>query len=180
MRCRGYNFVGLVLALLFFGLSVVPAPGCAEAQMRCVGASPHSAPCARVELPAAGLNQKQMDGMMACCRLMHGCAVPHASAQSATHQAVTTLSAFPSSASPRFLGHCCLVSIHVFPAGASAPAVFRTRWFLAGNPALAPPAAAGLAFLPALSFFPASAPFPPSLPPPALPHIHGLRAPPAA
>ncbi len=187
MRRRGDNFVGLVLAILIFGLSVVQTPGRAEAQMRCVGASPHSAPCARVELPAAGLNQKQMDGMMACCRLMRGgsmfmrgCPILHAAAQSPAHGTAATLSALPASLPSGFSGHCCLVSIQVFPASASAPAIFRTHWFLTGNPALAPPATASLVLLPALSSSPVFSPLSPVSPPPALPHIHGLRAPPTA
>jgi len=173
MRPRGYNFVGLVLSMLLFGLSVMPTPGRAEAQMRCVGASPHSAPCARAELPAAGLTEKQIDGMMACCRVMRGCSLPHASARSAVRGTVTT----PSSLSASFLGRRCLVSIH-FPVGAPAPAVFRTRWFLTA-PALAPPTAAHLVLLP-MSLSPAFSPYSSILPPHTLPHIHGLRAPPAA
>jgi len=176
MRQRGYSFVGLVLSVLLFGLSVVPTPGRAEAQMRCAGTSPHSAPCARVELPAAGLTEKQIDGkLMACCRFMRGCSMPHATAQSAVHGTVTTPSTLPSN----FLGRRCLVSIHVFPVGASAPTVFRTRWFLTA-PALAPPATAHPVLLPALSPFSAFSLFSPILPPRALPHLHGLRAPPTA
>lgn len=168
MQPRRCNFVGLVLALLLFGLSVVPAPGRAEAQMRCAGTSPHAAPCARVEIPAAGLTEKQISAkLMACCHSMRGCSMPFASPM-------------PHGASQHFSGHRCLVTIHIFPTNAKAPGASRARWLLTASPTLAPPQTASASFPIASSPAPVLCAADSVLPPHTLTHAHGLRAPPAA
>lgn len=173
---RTYNFMPFLLALLV-ALSAW-TPGRAEAQMRCVGTPAQAAPCATMDLPAAGLSERQVSGtlMMACCRSMpqgarHGCSMHRAALSSAA----------PRSASASVAAtHRCLVTIRVAAARAALPGVSRARWFLTANPALAPPALVQHSFTPALSTCPAFWTYSPTLSPHAQPHLHGLRAPPAA
>ena len=174
MRLRTYKSITFVLAVLFALSSWVPMPGRAEAQMRCVGASPHSAPCARTVLPAAGLTEAQVyTRLIPCCRSMRvstlHCSMPHSvqpmTAGTAPHR--SSLSA-----------RRCLITIHVTVAGVTAPAVSRTRWFLTANPALAPPVPVQPAFALALFTCPACRTGIPTLSPHALPCLRGLRAPP--
>ena len=173
MRHQPYKCMTFLLALLFAASSWMPMPARAEAQMRCAGVSPNSAPCARAELPAPGLTDTQVyRRLMACCRSMRGgCPMMRdcpmrPSAQVASHR--SNLSA------PR-----CLVSIRAVsvPVNLAAP---RTRWLLTAAPALAPPATVQTVVLPTLSSIPPYWTYSPVLSPHASPHQHGLRAPPAA
>lgn len=175
MRRRIYNFMPFLLALLV----AVSAwtPGYAEVQMRCVGMPAQASPCASMNLPAAWLPERQVSGMlrMACCRSMpqdaqRGCPMHHAALGSLAPRSVSASAA---------AAHHCLVTVRV-AARAVAPGVSRARWFLTANPALAPPAPMQSAFAPALLLRPAFWTFCPPLSPHADPHLHGLRAPPAA
>ncbi len=173
---RTYNFMPFLLALLV-ALSAW-TPGRAEAQMRCVGTPAQAAPCATMDLPAAGLSERQVSGtlMMACCRSMpqgarHGCSM---------HRAALGSTAPRSASASVAATHRCLVTIRVAAARAALPGVSRARWFLTANPALAPPALVQPAFAPASLLRPAFWTFIPTLSPHADPHLHGLRAPPAA
>jgi len=170
---RHYKCMTLLLALLLAVSSWMPMPGRAEAQMRCVGASPNSVPCARTELPVAGLTQKQVySRLMSCCRSMRGgCAMVRdcpmrPSAQAASHR---------SSFSTRH----CLITIRVstVPMTLSAPCV---RWLLTPSPALAPPLAAPAAVPAPRTVRVAFWTYMPALSPHSAPTLHGLRAPPAA
>jgi hypothetical protein len=178
MRHRTYKSITLVLALLLALSSWMPMPIRADAQMRCVGASPRSAPCARIILPAAGLTEAQVyRKLMPCCRAMRvsamqSCSMPH----SLAHSSRQGIEAHLASLSCRR----CFVTIHVAAVGATAPAVSRARWFLTANPALAPPVTVQSAFAPALLLRPAFWTYSPTLSTHAQPHLHGLRAPPAA
>lgn len=178
MRHQTYKSITFVLAMLLALSSWVPMPGRAEAQMRCVGASLHSTPCARTMLLAAGLTEAQIySKLMPCCRsmrisAMQSCSMQHSSAHPSSQGAEAHRSS---------LSACrCFVTIHVVAAGATAPALSRTRWFLTANPALAPPVAVQPAFAPASFLHPAFWTFVPKLSPHVHPHLHGLRAPPAA
>ena len=171
---RFYKLLGLVLAALLLGSAFQPITARAEAQMRCVGAAPRSAPCARAELPAAGLTGKAYGALMACCRAKQsGCAAmpscpmrPHTRSATAHHGGLSA---------PR-----CLVSIHLVGTAAAAPlAPSRARWLLSASPALAPPTAAAVAPVPH-PVCTACWTYTPPLTPHAAPTLHGLRAPPAA
>ncbi len=174
MRHRSYKFMTFFLALLLAVSAWLPMPGRAEAQMRCAGASPHSAPCARAELPAAGLTEKQVYGrLMACCRsmqggcaMMQGCPMQHSAQGAAVHRAALS-------------ARRCLVSIRVstVPTTLAAP---RARWLLTASPALAPPVTEQALALPVQTSLPTFWTYSPVLSPHAEPHQHGLRAPPAA
>lgn len=176
MGRRIYNFMPFLLALLV----AVSAwtPGRAEAQMRCVGMKAQTAPCAMMDLPAARLSESHVSGtlMMACCRSMpqgarHGCSM---------HRAALGVSPSRSDSASAVAAHRCLVTVRVAAACAALPSVSRARWFLTSNPALAPPALVQLVFAPASLLRPAFWTFVPTLSPHADPHLHGLRAPPAA
>lgn len=173
MRHRPYKCVTLLLALLLAASSWVPMPGRAEAQMRCAGASPNSAPCVRTELPA-GLTQKQVYGrLMACCRSRRGgCAMSQDCPMRPSAQATA---AHRSSLSARR----CLVTVRVatFPTALTAR---RDRWLLTAAPALAPPASAQALSLSVRPSLPTFWTYSPVLSPHIAPHQHGLRAPPAA
>jgi hypothetical protein len=152
-------------------------PGCAEAQMRCVGAPPHSAPCAQMVLPTAQLTETQIYAkLMPCCRSMRISAMHCSMQHSVQSTAAWGTAAHRASLSARR----CFVTIHIAATGATAPAVSHARWFLTANPALAPPALMQSAFAPALLLCPAFWTYPPALSPYAQPHLHGLRAPPVA
>jgi hypothetical protein len=177
MRHQTYKSITFVLALLLALSSWMPMPGRAEAQMRCVGASPHSAPCARMALPAAGLTEAQVyNKLMPCCRFMRVSAMHCSMPRSLAHPSRQGDEAQRASLS----GRRCFVTIHIAAVGATAPAVSRARWFLTANPALAPPSLVQPAFAPALFIRPAYWTYSPTLSPHAGPHLHGLRAPPAA
>jgi hypothetical protein len=193
MRHRTYKSITFVLALLLALSSWMPMPIRADAQMRCVGASPRSAPCARIMLPAAGLTEAQVyRKLMPCCRAMRVSAMR----VSAMRVSAMRVSAMQSCSMPHSLAHSsrqgieahlaslscrrCFVTIHVAAVGATAPAVSRARWFLTANPALAPPVTVQSAFAPALLLRPAFWTYSPTLSTHAQPHLHGLRAPPAA
>ena len=60
MRLRRYKIIPFLMALFLAVSSWLSCRGRAEAQMRCAGAAPMSAPCARVELPAAGLSETRI------------------------------------------------------------------------------------------------------------------------
>ncbi len=171
MRHRPYKYMTLLLALLITASSWVPMPGRAEVQMRCAGASPHATPCARAELPAAGLIEKQVYGkLMSCCRSMRGgCAM----SQGCPMRSSTQAAAHRSSLSTRR----CLVSIRVatVPTTLTAP---RARWLLTAAPALAPPLSAQVVEMPAHRSLCAFWTYSPVLSPHAAPNLHGLRAPP--
>ena len=174
MRPRLSRFTTLILALLSAVASCIPLPGLAEAQMRCPGASLRSVPCARAELPAAGLTERQVYGrLMSCCRSMRGgcammqdCPMRQSSRNTASHR--SALSA-----------RRCLVSIRISTAPKTLVAI-RTRWLLATAPALAPPVTAQALALPARASRRALWTYSPVLSPHAAPHLHGLRAPPIA
>lgn len=174
MRHRSYKFMTFFLALFLAVSAWIPMPGHAEAQMRCAGASLHSAPCAHAELPAAGLTEKQVyDRLMACCRsmqggcaMMQGCPMRQSTRNTASHR--LALSA-----------RRCLVSIRVYtvPTTLAAP---RARWLLTAAPALAPPMMEQALALPVRTSCPTFWTYSPVFSPQAEPHQHGLRAPPAA
>jgi len=179
MRHRHHKLATFLLALLFAASSWVPMPGRAQAQMRCAGASPQSAPCARAELPAAGLTEKQVYGaLMACCRPMRGgcaampaCPMRHPSPRvAASHRGL-----FASRVAPP--ARRCLVSVRILPSSPTTPA-HRLRWLLTASPALAPPVTAS-AVVPTPQTVPLlSWTGDPALFPHAAPIGHGLRAPP--
>lgn len=176
MRHQTYKSITFLLALLLALSSWMPMPSRAEVQMRCVGASLRSAPCASTEISATSLTEQQVYAkLMPCCRSMRvsamHCSMPH----SLAHPSGQGAESQRASLSARR----CFVTIHVAAAGATAPAMSRARWFLTGNPALAPPALVQSAFAPALLFRPAFWTYFPALSPHAQPHLHGLRAPPA-
>lgn len=181
MWLRRYKSIAFFLALLLVLSVGVSLPGRAEAQMRCAGASPHSAPCAQAELPVAGLTAGQVYGtLMSCCRsrrggcpMMHNCPMQmHRGAITATHT--------PARVSSRSLlaSRRCLVSIRVTAAAPATLAAPRTRWLLTASPALAPPVTTRSIALPAravsLAFWTDSPVFSPH----TVPSLHGLRAPP--
>lgn len=174
MRHRTYKYMTFFLALLLAASPWVPMPGRAEAQMRCAGASPNAAPCARTELPAAGLSQKQVySRLMACCRSMRGgCSMMRDCPMRPSTQATA---AHRSSLAARR----CLVTIRVttVPMTLAAP---RARRLLTAAPALAPPATAQVVPLSAHPSLPTFWTYSPILSPHAEPHQHGLRAPPVA
>ncbi len=177
MRHQTYKRITFVLALLVALSSWMPMPSRAEAQMRCVGASPRSTPCAQMVLPAAGLTEAQVYAkLMPCCRSMQASTIHCSMQHSVQPTAAQRTAAHHSNLSARR----CLVTVHVAAAGATAPVVSRTRWFLTANPALAPPVAVQSASAPALFLRPAFWTYAPTLSPHAQPHLHGLRAPPAA
>ena len=177
MRHRTYKRITFVLALLLALSSWMPVPGHAEAQMRCVGASPHSAPCAQMALPTAGMTEAQVYArLMPCCRFMRAGAMHCSMQHSVRSMAAQGTAAHHSSLSARR----CVVTIHVAAAGDTAPAMSRPRWFLTANPALAPPVAVQFACAPALFLCPAFWTDTPTLSPHATPRLRGLRAPPAA
>ncbi len=174
MRHRPYKFMTFFLALLLTVSAWGPMSGRAEAQMRCVGASPRSAPCARAELPAVGLTEKQVYGtLMFCCRsrrsgcaMMQDCPMRHTASNQVVHRST-------------FSARRCLVSIRV----ATVPTTLvlpRARWLLTAAPGLAPPIMAQALVLPAQSSRPTFWTYSPVLSPHAAPHLRGLRAPPAA
>ena len=172
MRCRHHNLLPRFLPFLLALLVAVSAwtPGRAEAQMRCVGMPAHTAPCAQMNLPPAGLSDRQVSTalMMACCRSMQHSSrpsglTPHAAPRAADHSS--------------FAARHCLVTVRVAAARAAALGS-RVRWFLTAHPALAPPPPAPTVSptlsrlaLGALSSF---------LSPHSQLCLHGLRAPPAA
>jgi len=178
MRHQPYKYMTLLymtllLALLIAASSWVPLPGRAEAQMRCAGASPHATPCARAELPATGLTEKQVySKLMSCCHSMRGYAMSQGCPMRASAQATA---AHRSS----LTAHRCLVSIRVatVPTTLAAP---RARGLLTAAPALAPPLSAQAVEMPAHRSFCAFWTYSPVLSPHAAPHLHGLRAPPIA
>ena len=193
MRVRFYKFGILLLALLLAASPLVPAPGRAEAQMRCPGASPQSAPCARIELPASGLTEKQVySKLMACCRsmqsdskqsdskqsdskMMQSCPMQHFAWVTALHHSIQEATFHRGTLSARR----CLVSIRVstVPTTLAAP---RARWLLTAAPALAPPEAAQALVLLVRPACPAFWTYSPVLSLHAAPCLHGLRAPPVA
>lgn len=174
MRHRPYKFITLLLALLLAASSWAPMPARAEAQMRCAGSSPQSAPCARAELPAAGLTEKQVYGrLMACCRSMQGgCAAmrdcplrQHAAGRAMTHRAALS-------------ARRCLVSVRTASSVPMTPAVRRTLRLLTASPALGPPVTAPAAVSTFRTVRLAFWTYDPALSPHAAPTLHGLRAPP--
>lgn len=174
MRNRRYKSITFLLALLLAASSWVSLPGRAEAQMRCAGAPPMSAPCARAELPAAGLTEKQVYGaLMSCCRSMRDCPMWHSSrgVRASQHAPAATRSALSA--------RRCLVFLRVPAAAPSAPGTQRSRWLLGASPALAPPVAASAALVTSRTVRVVHWAYSPALSPHAAPALHGLRAPPA-
>jgi len=171
MLSRTYTFLSFLLTLLMAASFWIPNAGRAEAEMRCVGTSLVSAPCAHAELPVAGLNEKHVYGkLMFCCRSMQdGCALARRGLKRPTVQAS------PSA----FLSGRCFVTIRVTsaPPALAAP---RTRWFLTAAPVLAPLVTAHLAPLPVPASPRTFWTYSPVLSPHAAPRLHGLRAPPLA
>lgn len=175
MPSRLHKSILLFMAFLVAVPCFVQSPARAEAQMRCAGASPQSAPCARAELPAAGLNEKQVYGaLMSCCRSrqigcmsMRDCPMRHHDQDTAvTHH--FTLSATH-----------CRVSICVTAAVPTTLAVRRDRWLLTTSPAFAPPTVVQTNCPTAQAALTNSWTYSPALSPHAAPTLHGLRAPPA-
>lgn len=186
MRHRRYKSITFLLALLLAASSWASTPGRAEAQMRCVGPGAASPACARAEMPAAGLSEKQVYGtLMACCRSMSmrgGCATMLACPMMMGHPSShATMAAHRSSSATRAAppARRCLVSVRVLAPAPTAPAAHRLRWLLLASPALAPPPA-----VPAVACAPETVCLTswadrPILSPHAAPASHGLRAPPA-
>lgn len=177
MRHRHYKPITLLLAILLAASSWVSLPGRAEAQMRCAGVSPQSPPCARVELPAAGLTETRAYGLlMACCRSPRGgCATMRDCPMSRHGQKMKATRRSALSA------RCCLVSLRLFNTVPASLAAQPTRWLLDASPALAPPLASHAAAV--LVSQNVQAPLwtdPPVLSPQLAPALHGLRAPPLA
>ncbi len=178
-RRLGYRGLGLFLALLLLAASVMPTTARAEAQMRCVGASSRSAPCAHADIPA-GLTEKQVySTLMSCCRSMpHGCAMkrgcPMQSQKMQSQEPMASHWTQGLSSSRH-----CLVSVRAVTVPTTL-ASSRARWLLTAAPALAPPAFALACLLPSHSTLPAFRPDSPILPLLLAPRLHGLRAPPAA
>ena len=184
MRHRRYNLITFLLALLIAASSWASTPGRAEAQMRCVGAAPASPACARAELPAAGLSEKQVYGtLMSCCRSMRdGCAMMRGCPMTMGQPSSRAVAAHRSSSATRAVlsARRCLVSVRVLAPTPAVQAAHRLRWLLTSSPALAPPAAVC-----AVTCAPEAICLPfwadrPTLSPHTTPASHGLRAPPTA
>lgn len=172
MRTQIYRSAVFLLALLLAASSCLATPGRAEAQMRCVGASPLSAPCARAELPAAGLTERQVyAALMPCCRAMRGQCAMTSDRLSHAHSGAMRLVALSA--------RRCLVSIRI-TAAPTPQAVRRVRWMLTAASALVPPVTAPNYPLPVAVSTPGFWVFSPVLSPHSAPALHGLRAPPVA
>ena len=176
MRFRRYKIIPLLMALFLAVSSGLVMPGRAEAQMRCAATAPMSPPCARVEIPAAGMSKTRInDALMACCRSMRGgCAMMRdcpgtrrASKVAAPHRSVLS-------------ARRCLVSIRVTPTCPPTPTACVPRWLLTATPALVPPGTAPALCSPPTAVSLIFWPYSHGLTRHSAPKQHGLRAPPTA
>jgi len=165
MQRKLYKFITLLLALLVASTAWLPLPARAEVQMRCVGASPQSAPCAHADLPAAGLTETKVYGaLMSCCRSMRD-HCPMSSHREASSKRAS-LSA-----------PLCRVSLRI---AASVPSPRALRRVLNGSFAPAYPLMAFWIVQAVPTANAAPWRYTPVLSPHAAPALHGLRAPPSA
>ena len=146
--------------------------------MHCAGAAPHAAPCARAELPAAGLTNARVYGtLMACCRSMRGCAAMRGCPMGRPgHASMAAQRATPAT-SAAISSRRCLITIHVSTSVPPTLAASHARWLLIASPALAPPAPLLTVSGPQairVTFWT----YTPVLSPHVAPCLHGLRAPP--
>ena len=69
MQTRIHNLLGLTVALVLIAQMTMPVVALADITMRCTGANPTSAPCARVLATASDVQSGRAYGrLMACCK----------------------------------------------------------------------------------------------------------------
>lgn len=169
MKRRLYNLARLFVLLTMFVQAVVPARALADVSVRCVGASPMSAPCMHAILSVSGATPSQIRcSQMSCCRskasLMRACGM--------------AMSDSKMSAPANLHATTCLITVKSLRSSQAAFAPVAQRWMLDAAPAAAPPAPAVSVAAPIEICVDTLRPHSvPASPGPSI-HSHGLRAPP--